>query len=284
MKIGEFLRLPFPSPIKNWKRDVLFLSIFVAVFLLIFQPLEFQIPYKQLILLGFGLTSYLTGSFLHLVGLNLFRKYFSKYHWNNKRQILWFSVQLFFIGLVNHFYTALFIPNYVNGIEGFVIFEFRAFSLGAFPLTVQLIVIYYYRTTKRKFNKVRISKNTKIEKVSDNFAVACFIADNEKDKIEIEIDNLLMVESVGNYIQIYHLQDNILKINTLRCSLKRAEDLLAEQPFIKKCHRAYIVNLKNVVQVKRISKNIKLIINQIDREIPVARNYLSQIMPLLNID
>jgi DNA-binding LytR/AlgR family response regulator len=103
--------------------------------------------------------------------------------------------------------------------------------------------------------------------------IICLTSENEKDKIEFELSNFLYIESTGNYIQVYYLKDEKLKNTLLRSSLKRTEIQLADYDFIMKCHRAFLININKIIQVKGNSQGLKLIIKSVESEIPVSRNF-----------
>jgi|ERR1035437_913704 hypothetical protein len=284
MTLGAYLSQPFPSPRSKWKMNVFLLSLFVSTFLLVFQPLGFSFPYKNLILFGYGLVSFLTGAILHLIFLNFFPKIFEEDIWTIKKHLLWYAFQLFFIGITNHYYSTFFIPFHPKGIEGIMLFEFRAFSLGVLPVTIHVMLTYNYLLSKNlkeasEINEVIVNplygKDKKVK--------ICIIADNEKDILEFHIKELNIVEAVGNYIQVYYSENGIFKNSILRCSLKRAEIELRKYPEIVKCHRAYIVNLSNVTFVKGSSQGHRLWFGAHDKEIPVSRNYAKVVKEELEI-
>jgi hypothetical protein len=275
MTLGAYLNQPFPYPGSKWKLNIFLLSLFVSLFLLIFQPLAgYSIPFKNLILIGYGLISLITGAILHLIFLNLFPKIFDEDTWTIKKHLLWFAFQLFFIGIANHYYSLHFIPFHPRGIEGILLFEFRAFSLGIFPITMHVMLTYNYLLSKNLKEASQINQvivNTPNSKEVEK--KVCLVADNEKDFLEFNIHELNIIESVGNYIQVYYCENGTFKSSLLRCSLKRAETELSAYSEILKCHRAFIVNLNNITYVKGSSQGYRLWFGQHDKEIPVSRNY-----------
>jgi DNA-binding LytR/AlgR family response regulator len=282
MNLNKYLKQPFPSPRATWYIDILYYSLFVSFFLLIFDPIPFDLPYKKLILIGFGFISYFTGALLHLIGLNLFPKYFYDENWSINRHLVWFAIQLFFIGISNHIYSGFLLPFHPEGIEGLLLFEFRAFSLGIIPITVQIILTHNYLLSKNLKEATEINNRiSKTEVVESPIGNICLIADNEKDSLELKKEELYFIESIGNYIQVYYHKNNIFKNIILRCSLKKAESFIAGHTEIAKCHRAFIVNMLFVTQVKGNSQGYRLVIMNHDKEIPVARNYAKDIKKLL---
>lgn len=274
MTIKQFINQPFPYYGSKWKRDILFLSVFVSIFLLIFQPIEASLPHKQLILIGFGIVAFITGALLHLTLLRRFPNFFNAGSWTIKKHLLWFAIQLFFIGIANYFYAIYFIPSHPKGINGLILFQLRAFLLGVFPIAIDIIVTRNNLLTKNLKELAEINNKLAMQATytkDDN--IIRISSDNEKDSVEFYLSNLLFVESVGNYIQVYYSSNSDIKNTVLRCSLKRAEIALSNYDEVMKCHRAYIVNIRNVCCVKGNSLGYRLSFERCDKEIPVSRNY-----------
>ena len=274
MTVGEYLNQPFPYPGSKWKMNGLFLSLFVTGFLLIFQPIGSPLPHKQFIIAGYGLVCFIVGSILHLIFLNAFPKIFEEDTWTIKRHLLWFAFQLVFVGLANHYYSLCFLPFHPTGISGILLFQVRAFGLGIFPITMHVFLTHIRLLTKNLKEASEINQviATNPNKINLDERI-CLTAENEKDAIEINISDLDIIESVGNYIQVYYSQNGVFKNTILRSSLKRTENYLIHYKDIVKCHRAFIVKLHNLTYVKGNSQGYRLCFGRHDKEIPVSRNY-----------
>jgi DNA-binding LytR/AlgR family response regulator len=110
------------------------------------------------------------------------------------------------------------------------------------------------------------------------------IADNDKDKLEIELSNLLYIESTGNYIEVFYIKEDKLKNTLLRSTLKRTELQLEKYPSLAKCHRAFLVNISKIVQVKGNSQGLKLVLKNTETEIPVSRNFSKNLKDKINFN
>ena len=103
------------------------------------------------------------------------------------------------------------------------------------------------------------------------------IADNEKDVLKLQPDDLLFIESSDNYCTIVHLKDEpvgagkLLK-PLLRSSLSRLETQI-NRPHIVRCHRSYVVNLNRVERVTGNAQGYKLHLLNGQLQVPVARKY-----------
>jgi DNA-binding LytR/AlgR family response regulator len=100
------------------------------------------------------------------------------------------------------------------------------------------------------------------------------IAENEKDKFKLKINQLLYIESADNYSNVvYFGEAGQRKKELIRSSLKRLEGQLNNENIIR-CHRTFIVNLINVKIVGGNAAGYKLYFDTSDETIPVSRNYI----------
>ena len=95
------------------------------------------------------------------------------------------------------------------------------------------------------------------------------------EKITLNIDALLFIETVGNYVKVCHLRDGQVCTDMLRATSKQMEDDLAIYPMIIRCHRAFLVNLTQVEQIVTKSGSMQLIIKHSHDSIPVSRSNVS---------
>jgi hypothetical protein len=92
-------------------------------------------------------------------------------------------------------------------------------------------------------------------------------------RISLKPDDLLYLESSDNYVSIKHLQNEQLKSELIRNTLKNIEKTF-ENSSLLRCHRSYIVNIKRVSIVRKEGTSMKLILESPTyEEIPVSRGY-----------
>lgn len=97
------------------------------------------------------------------------------------------------------------------------------------------------------------------------------------DSISLQISDLLYVEAVGNYVKVFHLCEGKVRTDMLRATSKQIEDDLHNYPMIIRCHRAFIVNLQQVLQIISKSGSMQLLINHCLDYLPVSRSNMAQI-------
>ena len=123
-----------------------------------------------------------------------------------------------------------------------------------------------------------LSKTIKhLEKPKDNLLVK-LIADNEKDLVEVNIQNLLYIQANDNYSAVCFINDGKFNKVLLRSTLKRMEEQLSEHEGIVRCHKSYLVNLHNISSVSGNTQGYRLHFEETDTTIPVSRNFPKDII------
>ncbi len=282
--IEKYLYQPYPVLINKWK-IIITASVFVAIFILVFQPFglsEYHSIYKTIVMLGYGGVTFLA-LFLNLFALsNLFKNWFDETKWNVLKQMIWLTWIIFTIGVGNYFYSSIIFSNFLE-LKVFIIFQLSTMVVGIIPIVVLTIVnqnikLSYYLKDANDFNSKINAKKHHL----DNEQIIHVIADNEKDKFEIELSNLLYIESVGNYVRVYYFKEGKIKNSILRSALKRVESQLKECDTLIKCHRAFLVNFNQIEKVKGNSQGLKIVLKNTDTEIPVSRNYSKDLKDKIN--
>lgn len=284
--IKEYLNQPYPQLANKWKQ-IIFISLFIAFFMLVFQPFgltTYQASNKTFIIAGYGLITFLILSFNLYALPYFFKKWFILSKWTVLKQIIWLTLIIFTIGIGNYYYSSLFFQEF-KGLKGLLIFQFFTLSIGIIPIVVITILNQNLRLSHNL--KEASDFNIKIERKNNNShkeQLVFLTADNEKDKLKIVLTELLYIESIGNYIQVYFLKEGKLKNSILRSSLTRIEIQLKTFPSIVKTHRAFLVNSMQIAKVKGNSQGLTLTLKVTEAEIPVSRNYAKLLKEKLNSD
>ncbi len=278
MNLINYLNQPFPKQENKWKVIVL-ISLFVALFLIIFQPFEinlFKGGNKLLILSGYGLVTFCTLVFDMVIIENIFKKFFDERNWKIWKEFISLIWVIFTIGLGNALYTSIVFDFYFEvGLSFFIQFQFITLVVGLIPITILIITKQKYLLRKYINSANDVNRSLEEEKVEifQNKHIR-FFADNEKDFIEFNNDDLYFIESSGNYIEIYLLNEDKIIRKTYRSALKRALDFFDDTPEIVQCHRAFIVNTNKIISAKGNSQGLRLSLQNCDIEVPVSRNYV----------
>lgn len=270
--IKDYLKRPYLRIDNNWKVTIV-ISLFIGLFMLLFQPFglsEYKSVYKPVVLLGYGGITFI----ILTINLFLIKRIFSKWfeQWNIGKHILWLTWTIFTIGTGNYLYSSIIFPMF-EGVEGFLAFQVFTLIVGVFPVVIVTLISYNIKLkhnlkTAAEVNDLLDAKPTVVKTEE----AVVLVADNGKDKLEVELSNLLYIESVGNYIEVSYYKNNKIVKMLLRGTIKRIETETAQHASLVKCHRAFIVNINHVESVKGNSQELRLVLKKCDIEIPVSRN------------
>ncbi len=286
----SFLKKPYPYYSFSF-RDVysnFLIGCFVAFFLIVFQPFGisiWQTDHKLLKLMGFGFVSFICPLVFRLISTTIFKKQNPEETWTVWKETLGLLLVLVFIAFGNLCYGNLIRISHVN-FQELLLALAATFLLGIFPIAANVILKYNrFLTLNQKDaelmeaevldfqNRVEVENPIKeyVEKPTNEMLI--LIAENEKDKIELKPEELLYIESADNYSNIVFYRNNKVNKQLLRGSLKRLESQITF-PFIIRCHRSYIVNLKLINHIKGNAQGYRIEFKfELKDTIPVSRNY-----------
>ena len=98
---------------------------------------------------------------------------------------------------------------------------------------------------------------------------------NKKNKLEVELENLLFVEAMQNYVSIYFLKEKKVEKEILRTTLSNVSQQLKDTVIIR-CHRSYLVNPNQIQNVEGNAQGLKLTLRHLNNQfIPVSRKFIS---------
>ncbi len=278
MTLKNYLSQPFPKLTSRWKL-IISISLFVAIFLIIFQPFGIHsIQNKILILSGYGLVTFIV-LFINLIIIeHIFPKTFNEKNWTIGKEFLWLMWIIFCIGLGNALYTNYLFDYFRFNLMFFIQFQLFTLTIGLIPTSILIITKQKYLLQKNIKSAQELNKNLKKGQsgISQNSLIRIY-ADNEKDYIEFNPNDFYFIESSGNYIEIHFLKDGKFIRKIFRSTLKRALEFFKSTPEIIQCHRAFIVNSSIIINAKGNSQGLILNLKNCDDEIPVSRNYVDMV-------
>ena len=101
------------------------------------------------------------------------------------------------------------------------------------------------------------------------------LSENSKERLSLLPDQLLFVESVGNYVDVHWLNLSQPQKTVLRSTLKEIETALTGYPQFFRCHRAFVVNLNTVSHTEGNARGYQLTLTGTNATVPVSRSYLA---------
>lgn len=271
----NILHQPYPVNIKKWPM-IIAISGFIGLFLMFFQPFGLQFletSYKSLKLLGYGGVTLLILA-LNLVLLSaLFPNYFEEKNWTVGKQILWLNIDVLMIAVGNYFYSVgLHIFPWI-GWEGLLTFIGFTLPVGLFPAVIITFLQQNKLLKQNLKSSAQINAQLHASQAKEDEPVENIVLESGTQTFVFDPAAIIYVESVGNYLYVFHLQEGELLSTRLRMTLKKMDESI-EQTYLFKCHRAFIVNLNCVEEVDGNAQGYTLSLKNIFAKIPVSRTFI----------
>ncbi len=285
MNLLSYFKQPFPKAESKWKTIIL-ISIFIPVFLIVFQPFGINLVEgngKIAFLAGYGIITLIILIIDLILIENIFPEYFKEQGWTIWKEFIWLLWVIFSIGLGNAFYTAIIFENTIPTLQFVISFQIVTLVVATIPITILIISKQNYFLQKNITSANDVNKNLVKEKVegAQNKTIR-FYADNEKDFIEFDVNDLYFIESSGNYIELYISDNDKIIRKTFRSTLKRSLDFFINTKEIIQCHRAFIVNANKILKAKGNSQGLRLSLKNCETEVPVSRGFVNQVRDIIN--
>jgi len=282
--VKDWLHKPFPF-VKSYKQSLvisLFTGVFVTLFLYIFKPFGIvEAPSHTTYLSGYGVIAFGVVFFSLQILPILKADWFNPNTWNILKNIVLMCWILLVVSFFNWLYAL-----YIFKIFGANDVHFKevptkllenigmTFSVGIFP-----ILIINYVLERQLFSKnVRLARA--VENTMDN--TSTIMANHTTLKIPVESNksviiptqNLVAVKAEGgNYITVFWLEQDELKSQLLRSTLKNLLSQTQSDQDILQCHKSYLVNISFIEKVTGNARTLALRLKRLNFEVPVSRNF-----------
>jgi DNA-binding LytR/AlgR family response regulator len=272
---------------------------------------------KHPVFLGYAAVCYIMLGLNILILPRLFKNVFEEAQWTVLHQILWEIWTVFTIGAGNYFFTHRivdYLSDLDYSSASFLWFQKITLAIAVIPIVVLTLWAQIYllkknlkaaeeinakiQTTSRAAEETTayIEETAKTAREIKTQSEAAgkdtpsepplkpahkhklvLRSDSERETLEVDPEDILYIESVGNYVEIaFRMREGNIESTLLRSSLKRIERQLKDFPFLFKCHRGFIVNIGRIQRANGNAQGYKLSFEGTDKEIPVARSYLKK--------
>lgn len=278
----EILNRPYPLEI-SWEKNIrisLFTGIFIAIFLYVFQPVNvifLQGEMSLSISLVYGIISFS----IMIISFYFIPKYFpsifNEEYWTVKKELVHLLLSVLIIAFFNYLFVSFFsLPSLSHFFGSAFISVFGStFLLSIFPLSA--IVFYKQNSNLKKYLEETELINASIHKV-DHKETITIKGKGKNESITFQYSELLFIKSQGNYCSFYFDSDK--KEEMLRVGLADIQNqILSNQIF--KCHRSYLVNLKQIEKVSGNAQGLRLHFKKLEESVPVSRSLSGEIRSLL---
>ncbi|MGI9552231.1 MAG: LytTR family DNA-binding domain-containing protein [Aurantibacter sp.] len=270
-KIVQTLRKPFPEEESSsvYYRALILFSVFVTLFLYIFEPFGISIveselgSNKFLICAGFGAMTFLGTVVYEFIAHKILSLKGRAEKWTFGKWILNMLGIMFSISLANFLFARL-------SLFGFIDWNlFPAMIYGTFMVGIIPVVAFgawsLFKNEKKYQNIANEINQTKTTPTNGkNIGNPSFF--------DIPTHQIRYIEALQNYAKIGYIgAEGFLKVKTERITLKR---ILAETEgtAIIKCHRSFLVNKDAIIATAGNAQGLLLSLSDCDTVIPVSRS------------
>ena len=277
-KFITLLQEPFPQKgdLKEIVKYALFLGLSVVFILMVFRPFGFSEPaYSEVVkyAIFFGAIA-----FGVIVIVECFQKYilkirkdhpswtFRKWSLNNIGIIIWISI-------ANYFFTV-YSYSLPHSLNHFFLILGNTLAIGIFPIALigLLILVQGAQKYEKIASEISVSRSSKTQNGPPKL-VRLPIHHSEQF-FEIDPQQIICIEAMQNYVQIYYNQDGEIIKKVIRNTISSIEQALLSTD-IQRSHRSYLVNTARIENISGNAQGLKLEINPSPGFwVPVSRKYI----------
>lgn len=295
-KLAELWRSPYPTFYQRWKAVVI-PSVIIFLILYILQPFGIsQIKNGVFWVVGGSalIAAGASGVFTYLFPA-LFPTYYKEQNWTLGKYVLNLLLMLLLIAVGVWAYQSWLMGMWLDK-QLFFVALFWVMVLAPFPTVFFLMWNRNLQLTRNL--KEATEMNAHLSRRVSPEAGTADLEDKEsssdemlvfsggtKEMLEIKAGDFLYAEAKGNYVKVGYRSDSDKEKKVtwrlLRATMKQAEEAVSACPFIIRCHRAFLVNIRMVVKVDGNSQGYKLNLEHCEEEIPVSRAYAKEVKALI---
>ena len=284
MKILNWLNRPYPfiAELKNKLLISFSFGLFIYLFLIVFQPFDLDkiIANKSIYLMGFGWITALVLLFNYTIPPLLFPELFDPDQWKIRKEISFITISIIIIAFVNYEYNSIVGYRFAQQ-HGLSYFIPVTIAVGIFPVTLVVFVTEIFLSKKHQKTASEISLKIKMERETSEPAsdrIIEIISDSKKDNFGINESDLIFLKSEDNYCKVYYQENDEIKTQLLRITLKTVEEQLEHFSDIIRCHRSYIVNRKQISRISGNARAYNLHFNICNETVAVSRSFPKELL------
>jgi hypothetical protein len=244
----------------------------VFLFLILFKPFGLDNNPNYILFSAYMTTS---GGFAGLIATVLipliFPGYFNEDKWTLKRNLVWvLGINLIFANIMFFALNIFLICKY----NSFQEFTYKTYLWWAYlqllfgvPLGIIINLTNQYYLLKKHI-KIAANINNSIEQKNEFVSQSHIEFDVDKfTKVKIDINSLLFIEALGNYLNVIYQNNGVKKI-TIRETIYNIELKINSPGVIYKPHRSYLVNLQKIYKITGDAQGLKVHFKDINKLFP----------------
>lgn len=273
IRIHKWLNKSYPRNfiLKNPYIGTLIFVAYCFCFLTIYEPLK--VHEARSFSLAVTMALYCCVMAIPVIGiikiLNRFRYFSTDSEWTLLKELLSIVIILLGIGITIYF-AGFFIetPSPRWNLSTFLNSCLMASLIGIVPFMFFTLINYRFLFTTDIVQDFKQDANVIPEQIEELVRIASRL---KKEELSIYPSQLIYAESDGNYV-VFHLNvNNQIRKEIIRNSISNIEQELSAIPFLMRTHRAFIVNVRQVISLKGNTLGYRLKLNGTDTLIPVSR-------------
>jgi len=264
---------------KNIVRLVVFTSVFALVFINLYSPfgLEQVMDARRVEVFVLSSLIILTGVLVVVFSRVILYRLSKKYRISLMNYLLRIAAEIIAMSL----FYALFAKYVLK--DPRPLFEI----LKAFAWNTALILLLPYSITWLWFSY--IDKKEQLLRISESDSsngqpggMITFVDEKGVLRFSVKEENLLFLESSGNYVSICYLNKGKISKYLLRETFKRMEENFTGTSIIR-CHRSFMVNFNRVKVIRKDKEGLVLAIDVPQApDIPVSKTYTENVMKIFS--
>lgn len=284
--IIKFLRKPYPFIFNIY--SVLVPSVVTFVLILFLKPLGFSdIEFTERALIALVVSA--------LVGLSIFfvvkalrywlPNYMDEDQWTLGKEVLLWLLVLFIIvcsifivlmSVIAYQYDDKAVLSSSVFLNVFLNTAYITMGISIIPMLVLILFEQHNHQKKQykeasQFSRLLQEQLNNIEKSVPQNEKILIPSENKDIELQVNPQDVIFIQSEGNYVEIYYLNAGSLHKKLIRHRLKAIEEQLPEDVFYR-CHNRYIINIKRITNVSGNARGLYLELENSTEVIPVSRS------------
>ncbi|MEO0572703.1 MAG: LytTR family DNA-binding domain-containing protein [Bacteroidota bacterium] len=260
-------QIPFNSSLKNQFVIAIILGLLLALILIFLEPFDtyrFESNQKNVIFCGFGILF----SLLYLMNARIETWWygFLDRKWTVKNEIFTFIFLVVVSSIPIHFYNQIFLNDLLD--HDFVATEYVKHLIWFFRnsvLPIMTILLPFFIYIRNRLGKMSTPESLLEIELSGV---------NKGEKMVIQKKQLLFVKSSENYVEIFYDKNEGIQNETYRNTLGAIKK---QVPFMKQCHRSYLVNVANIKSITGNSQNARIKFQYDNLDVPLSNTFYKSV-------
>jgi len=260
-----------------------FHGLFIAIFLIFLRPFPSVFSSDNLFIrAGYGVVVSLILAINHFLIHKILPIDIKK--WTVGKSILWTLHDIVSVTIWVFVYNNIW-TNFRNFSWGqFFYIGWATLVLAIIPVMISTILLENWLLRRNLRNASRLQQSVddaaatatpKLPKQSEQLLT--LHAENQSDWLKIRPADLIYLESADNYVNIFYKEMENVQKRLLRSTLTNIEAQITST-YIQRCHRSYMLNLRQIKHVDGNSRGLQLQLLDLDKIVPVSRKYVKKIL------